>query len=129
MVNAARIFGIAVLMASYTADAGTSCFTYNGAGYCQYDGRVSRVYMNSGGLILIYFEQAFDPGQAASVGVTGVSTGSACMYSTTPGFNLDYARMLYSSALSAQARGATVSMQLWGQNSGYMVCDRIWVNE
>jgi len=43
--------------------------------------------------------------------------------------NPDYAKSLYASMLSAQARGATVSVQLWGVSAGYMKMDRIWVYE
>jgi hypothetical protein len=103
------------------------CEPYNGQGYCQYVGRVSRLYVNSGGEILLYFDTAMPSTAASSVGIGGVSNFTATIYRMAD--NPDYAKAMYASLLAAQARGATVEVQMWGTYAGYMKLDRIWVQE
>jgi hypothetical protein len=106
--------------------AAPTCHTYSGSGYCQYTGVVQQAYVNSAGLIIIFFDTPFDLSAPASVGIPGVSVSNACAFVIAE--SPDYAKMLYASALTAQARGTTVSMQLWGTTQGYLRCDRILVN-
>lgn len=117
----------AILTPVSIAEAGApACYTYGSAGYCQYDGLVARAYINSGNFLLIYFDAPLNLSSVASVGITGVTQADACGFPITE--NPDYAKMLFAAALAAQARGATVSLQLWGSASGYIRCDRIWTN-
>jgi hypothetical protein len=114
-----------ILCFAATAQASApTCSTSGGQGYCQYSGPISAAYVNSSGQILVYFDTPLDLSLPASVGIGGVTIGAACIYPIAS--NPDYAKMLYASVLAAQARGATVTMQLWGANSGYLICDRIW---
>ncbi len=117
---------LAMLVPRSTAFANApACYTYNGNGYCQYDGVISRAYVNSGNLILIYFDSPVTQSSLSAVGITGVSVYDACAYHTVE--NPEFAKMFFAAALAAQARGATVSIQLWGSVAGYLKCDRIWV--
>jgi len=119
---------VAGAIGSTTAHAGApTCASYAGQGYCQYTGRVYQAYINSSGQIIFYFDTGMDPNAPASVGISGVTVFNAAMYNMAD--NPDYAKALYASMLSAQARGATVSVQLWGTYAGYMKLDRIWVME
>jgi len=121
-------FAIISSMAISTASASApGCYTYNGQGYCQYTGKVSQAYVNSNGEILMYFDTAMPANAPSSVGISGVTALTATLFRTSQ--NPDYAKMLYSSLLAAQARGATVIVQMWGVEGGYMKLDRIWVNE
>jgi hypothetical protein len=43
--------------------------------------------------------------------------------------NPDYAKAMYATLLAAQARGATIEIQMWGALAGYMKLDRVWINE
>lgn len=117
--------GAIVLLFAVTAQASApTCSTSGGQGYCQYSGAISSAYVNSSGQILVYFDTPLDLSLPASVGIGGVTIGAACIYPIAS--NPDYAKMLYASVLAAQARGSSVTMQLWGTNGGYLICDRIW---
>ena len=119
---------IACSAMSSPASAGApGCYSYNGSGYCQYTGRAYQVYVNSNAEIILYFDTAMPANAPSSVGIAGVSVFGATLFRTSA--NPDYAKMLYASLLSAQARGATITVQMWGVDNGYMKLDRIWVNE
>jgi hypothetical protein len=126
-----RVIAAIALLASLatgTASAGApGCYSYSGSGYCQYTGRVYQAYVNSGGQVILYFDTPMDPTAPGSVGITGVSVFNATAYqlSDAP----DAGKAMYASLLTAQARGATVTVQMWGVTGGYMKMDRIWVQE
>jgi hypothetical protein len=126
--NASFVAAFALLCASGSTWAGApQCYTYGSSGYCQYTGKVRLAYVNSSGEIIFYFDTDMSPTAPSSVGISGVSIFSAAIYKIAD--NPDYAKMLYASMLSAQARGATVELQLWGTYAGYMKLDRIWMQE
>jgi hypothetical protein len=116
-----------LVMSSSASAAAPGCYAFNGAGYCQYTGRAYQVYVNSNGEIILYFDTAMPASAPSSVGIAGVSVFGATLFRTST--NPDYAKMLYASLLSAQARGATITVQMWGVENGYMKLDRVWVNE
>ena len=124
---AAAIAVIASLGNSAAIASAPGCYTYSGQGYCQYTGRASQVYVNSNGEIILYFDTPMAASAPASVGITGVSVLNAALYRLSD--NPDYAKLLYASLLSAQVRGATIQVQLWGVIGGYMKLDRVWVYE
>jgi hypothetical protein len=103
------------------------CYTYNGAGYCQYTGRVYQAYVNSNGEVILYFDTPMPESAPSSVGIAGVTVFGATLFrlSDAP----DAGKAMYASLLAAQARGATVTVQMWGVVGGYMKLDRVWVNE
>jgi hypothetical protein len=107
--------------------AAPSCYVYNGQGYCEYNGRVAQAYINAYNQILLYFDTPVSPASLSAAGITGVSSYSAAIYRVTD--NPEYARALYATLLAAQARGATISVQLWGTHDGYLKMDRIWIYE
>ena len=121
------IAALSILVAGNAFASPPACYTYSGQGYCQYTGKVYKVYVNSSSQILLYFDAPMSPTAPTSVGITGVSNYGAGIYNIAD--NPDYAKMLYASLLSAQARGAVVEVQLWGVSAGYMKLDRVWVNE
>jgi len=125
-------FGAALALAAALASApaaasAPTCQPYNGQGYCQYTGHASQVYVNSNGEIILYFDTPMAGSAPSSVGIAGVTVFGATLFRTSQ--NPDYAKMLYASLLAAQARGATITVQMWGVENGYMKLDRIWVNE
>ncbi len=101
-----------------------TCAVSQNVPYCQYTGKLKNVYINEGNLMLLSFEQSVDISIPASVGYTGVTNGSAGMYTTTA--NPSFAEFLYSTALTAFASEKPVTMQFRGA-AGYMKIDRIWV--
>lgn len=116
------------LGASSTASAAAPvCAVYNGQGYCEYNGRVAQAYINAYNQILLYFDAPVSPASLSAAGITGVSSYGAAIYRVTD--NPEYARALYATLLAAQARGATISVQLWGTHDGYLKMDRIWIYE
>jgi len=123
----AAIAAIASLGSSPVMAAAPACYTFSGQGYCQYTGRAREVYINSNGEIILYFDTAMPASAPSSVGIAGVSVLNAALYRLSD--NPDYGKLLYASLLSAQARGATIQVQLWGVTGGYMRLDRIWVQE
>jgi hypothetical protein len=115
-------------LASGTASAGApACYPYNGTGYCQYNGKATRIYINSGGEILLYFDTVMPAGAPSSAGISGVSNFSATIFPMAQ--SPDYAKAMYATLLAAQARGATIEVQMWGTHGGYMKLDRVWINE
>lgn len=110
-----------------TTQAGApQCYPWNSSGYCQYTGLVARAYANSGNWLLLYFDTPMDLNAPATVGLSGVTVNSAALYVMTE--NPDFAKALYASLLSAQARGATVTVQMSTVEYGYLHIDNIWVN-
>jgi len=121
---ALAIFFVAFFLPQSVMAQSFSCGTSGGTGYCSYNGKLSRVYINEGNTILIYFEQAIDTSLPATVGISGVTTGVATRYSLNS--NAKFADYLYSTALTALAGDKTVSMQ-FRSASGYLIVDRIWI--
>jgi hypothetical protein len=111
--------------ASSRADA-PQCYQYSGGWYCEYTGHVSQAYVNSNNWVLLYFDTPLNPSVPASVGATGVSVYNAALYVMSN--NRDFGKALYASLLSAQSRGTTVTVQMYGVNDGYLQMDRIWVS-
>jgi hypothetical protein len=103
------------------------CYPYNGTGYCQYDGRVQRAYINAYQQVILYFDTPINTASATSVGITGVTVSDAAIYNM--GANPEFGKALFAAMLTAQARGTTVSVQMHSASDGYLVIDRIWVNE
>jgi hypothetical protein len=107
--------------------APTHCHPYGSSGYCQYDGKVRQAYINAYQQVILYFDSTFNTADAAAVGISGVSVNSAAVYNM--GTNPDFGKALFAAMLSAQARGATVSVQMSSSSGGYLLIDRIWVSE
>ena len=102
-----------------------TCQQNQGSPYCQYIGAVEQAYINEDGVILLYFDTALDLTSPSSVGITGVTRDAAAAYKFDD--DPEYAKLLYASILSAQARGVNVAIQMRRVYSGYLVIDRIWV--
>lgn len=101
-----------------------SCHQLSGGNYCSYKGIVQRVYMNDAGLILIYFDAPLPLEDAAAVGFT-ISQGAAGAFVLQT--NPEFAKILYSTALSAKVSGTPINLQMRGTQNGYMKIDRIWM--
>ena len=106
--------------------AAPHCHPYQSTGYCQYDGKVARAYINAYKQIILYFDTTFNPSSAAAVGLTGVTVDNAAIYNTTT--DPDFAKSLFAAMLAAEARGSTISVQMMSVSGGYLVIDRIWVD-
>ena len=107
--------------------AAPHCHPWQSTGYCQYDGKVARAYINAYKQIILYFDTPFSPSSATNVGLTGVTIDNAAIYNTTT--DPDFAKSLFAAMLTAQARGANVSVQMMSVSAGYLVIDRIWVDQ
>lgn len=118
-------FLVSFVPATARADAPYCYNTSSGTPLCQYTGKVRQAYINSGGMILLYFDTALDLSAPSSVGLDGVTNASAAAVfkNDTP----DFAKSFYASVLSAQARDATISIQMKSSKYGYLVADRIWI--
>lgn len=128
LISASIVLAAAMLLAPQQAHAGApTCHTHSSGPYCRYTGTVRQVYVNSGNTILMYFDTSMDLAEPANVGISGVTSAAAGIVRADT--NVEFARFFYSSILAAQARGATVHVQMRGVVSGYLVIDRIWVHE
>ncbi len=103
------------------------CRTHNGAPYCQYDGYVAKAYINVYGQVLLYYDTPLDLSEPASVGISGISSTAAAAFSLDE--NLEFGRSLYATLLSAQSRGAKITVQMRDRVGGYLRIDRIWIHE
>ncbi len=122
----ALILSVVCITAAPFAEAGTHTCAVSSAGpYCQFTGKVARAYVNESNTILLYFDTPLDLNQPADVGIEGVTIAGAAAYPQTD--NPEFGKMLYASMLAAQARGATIVVQMRGRYGGYLRMDRIWV--
>lgn len=121
------IFFLLVMMtySGLSFSATPSCNQNGSDPYCSYNGTIERLYINASNVMLIYFESAMDPSVAQNVGFS-VTSGNAAALKITES-NSDFFQLLYSTALAAKMAGSTVSMQMRGNESGYMKVDRIWL--
>lgn len=132
-MRTARVVGgltvaLTMLLCSNTASAAAPvCYPYGSTGYCQYQGKVAQAYINAYSEILLYFDTPANPADVTGVGLTGVTNFHAARYHTVA--NPDFGKALYASLLSAQARGALVTVQMHSTGGGYLQIDRIWVSE
>lgn len=124
---AAIVAVFAVVQFSPATAAAPNCHPYNGYGYCQYDGRVREAYINAYNQIILYFDTPASLANVAAVGLAGVTVDNAAIYNMQT--NPDFGKALFAALLAAQARGATVSVQMHSVSGGYLVMDRIWVKE
>lgn len=111
---------------SATAAAPT-CAVSNGTPYCQYTGKVKKVYVNSYDEILLYFDTPLDLSLTTAVGLLGIGSSAAAAVRVSADEN--FSKFFYSTILTAQARGATITVQMRGSVNGYLGIDRIWINQ
>jgi hypothetical protein len=111
---------------SFAQAAAPQCHPWNSGWYCEYTGQVTQAYINADNLILLYFDTPVDPSALASVGASA-SYYNAASYVMTA--NPDFGKSLYASLLTAQARGATVTVQMSSVAQGYLQMDRVWVSQ
>tara|TARA_R110001599_G_scaffold249359_1_gene449218 strand:- start:9275 stop:9664 length:390 start_codon:yes stop_codon:yes gene_type:complete len=103
-----------------------ACRANGGSPFCFYEGKVSRLYINSSNLILMYFESPVDVSIPAQYGWnlnSGAATGLVMSDS-----NNDFAKTFYSTALAAKLADKKISIQMRNTTSGYLKVDRIWLN-
>lgn len=121
------VFGLMLSVSLSAFSAAPTCqHSSTGEAYCQYSGKVKKVYINSSNVMLIYFDTNLDLEETESVGFT-VTSRVAAAYPA--GENLDFAKMFYSTALAAQASDRNVTIQMRGNFSSYLKFDRIWLAE
>ncbi|GAA0340473.1 hypothetical protein GCM10009092_01210 [Bowmanella denitrificans] len=115
---------LALLLASTITNAEQPTCSSDHGGYCEYKGLVQKIYVNDGNLILIYFDTPVPLEVPASIGLN-ISKGQAAAFKIDN--NPEFARLFYSTALSAQATSRPVSIQMIGTEGGYLKFDRIWL--
>jgi len=122
--------GVVLLLAAGGASASFSCGLGAGTPYCQYEGKVERVYVNDNGRILAFIPSSFDSSLAEAQGLSSVTYTNAFMYLVDyqTDASPEFAKMLYATLLSAQAQNRDVQMQMRKVIGGYLVIDRIWIN-
>jgi hypothetical protein len=87
----------------------------------------ARAYINAYKQIILYFDAPLNIPDATNVGLAGVTVNNAALYNTTT--DPDFAKSLFAAMLAAQARGSTISVQMMSVSGGYLVIDRIWVDQ
>ena len=111
---------------SFSSIAAKPTCSSNYNGYCSYTGTVDRIYINSGNLILIYFDEPINLSEPSKAGLSITET-SAAIYRVND--NPEFARLFYSTALAAQASKRKVTIQMRDTLNGYLKFDRIWLAE
>lgn len=114
-----------VFVSNHSFSGAPQCYSSYG-GYCEYDGFVERIYVNSGNLILIYFDTPMASGETKKAGIASAELVAAMV---DLGKRPDFAKLLYSTALSAQATGRKISLQMHSASQGYLEADRIWLSK
>ena len=126
-----NILSVAIALAifGFSSDSMSSqptCREHSGGNFCQYSGTVREIYVNSGNLILLYFDNGIDVSIPQSYGINATNGGAAAVHISD---NSEFAHLFYSTALAAQASGRSVTIQMRGTRSGYLRADRIWLRE
>ena len=116
---------LALLMAlsANTFAAAPKCYSSPG-GYCQYTGKVKQIYINRWNLILLYFDTPIAASEPAKAGYS-INNRSAAAFPVKE--SPEFAKLFYSTALAAQASGRNVTIQMRGNQHGYLKFDRIWL--
>ncbi len=95
-------------------------------GYCQYTGKVSKIYVNAHDSILLYFDTRI-PVENALIASYTITNGAAGIIQISE--NPEFAKLFYSTALAAQASKRNVTIQMRGTYGAYLKMDRIWLND
>ncbi len=130
-MNPIRRFALVVLAVAVLAGTGGdaramsfNCHAGSGNPYCVYGGKVTRLYINESGLILMYFEGAVDALLATNHGLACAQNQGAAKYQTTWGA----ADFIYSTLMTAKTSNQDISLQLRCAHGGtYLNIDRIWL--
>lgn len=117
------IFFSSVLISNFALAGQPTCHSSHG-GYCAYTGKVQRIYINSGNLVLMYFDTPVPLDVPASIGLNVTQAPAAAIRVES---NSEFAKLFYSTALAAQASGREVTVQMRGTLGGYLKIDRIWL--
>jgi hypothetical protein len=115
-----------VTVACFSNASPPTCHPHSGGPYCKYTGKVQRLYMNEGNVILMYFDSPVLTSELANVDWNITSNSAAALKISES--NSDFAKTFYSTAMAALLSGHTVSIQMRGAQSGYLKIDRIWLN-
>ncbi|MGD8112537.1 hypothetical protein [Vibrio sp. TRT 17S01] len=121
-----KLFIALSLLLSTNAFAKAPTCSSSGGGYCSYLGMVERIYVNSGNLILVYFDV---PMSESEPGKAGMDVSNYAAGAIKINDNPDFAKLFYSTALAAQSSGRRISIQMRGSISGYPKIDRIWLEK
>ncbi len=100
-----------------------TCQDHPSGPYCSYTGKVASIYVNTSNTILVYFDAPVDVSLANSFGMNITNSVAAAVSNENP----EFAKMFYSTALTAQASGRAISIQMRGNHGGYLKIDRIWL--
>jgi len=116
---------LATFVSSFAFSGAPTCHTHSSGPYCQYTGQVEKVYVNTGGHILLYFDVLMDSSVPSNVGLN-VSNYFAAIYPLND--FPEFGNLLYSTMLAAQATGRNVTVQMRKTLHGYLEIDRIWLD-
>ncbi len=118
---------ICLTLMPLAVNAGTpTCHDHSSGSYCRYTGQVQSIYINTGNLILLYFDSPIDVSVPSEKGFH-ITNGSATAFLVDE--RPEFAKLFYSTALAAQASGREVTIQMRGTQHGYLRFDRIWLSK
>lgn len=123
MLNRILLAACVFFLTSIAQAGEPTCHSHNSVNYCTYTGSVSKIYANTHGIILMYFDTVL-PIEKSNISITN---GAAAAYPVAD--NPEFANLFYSTALAAQASGRNITIQMRGTESGYLKFDRIWLAE
>lgn len=112
-----------ILSISFLFAAAPTCHP---AKYCQYTGKVQRIYVNHANHILVYFDTAIDPKLSHDIGYNNTRNNAAIVDANENKIFADY---FYSTLLTAQASNREITIQMRGVLGGYLKADRIFLTE
>lgn len=119
-------FSVILFGLSFSVFASKPTCSSASGGYCQYVGKVNKIYINSSGVILMYFDTLASRDEAAAAGFNITQVNAAALPLNE---NPEFAKLFYSTALTAQASDREVLVQMHGVSGAYLKLDRIWLAE
>lgn len=104
---------------AYCKESGTD------TNYCKYQGKITKVYLNSDNVFLVFLEKPFNIEDAKKYGYP-INSGTAIALSLneTPS-----SQQFISMLTRAFNNELSVEIHTRGINSGYMELDRLWVSK
>jgi len=124
------LIGLNVFYSSHqrTNAAAPTCSSSHG-GYCSYTGKVKIAYINSGNVVLIYFDTRFDPNEATKANLSISGGGLSAAAFPINDANKLFGQSLYATALAALNADKRIGIQMRGNYGGYLKVDRIWIHK
>lgn len=121
------LLGLVLITSFNSTFAGTLNCLSSAGGYCNYSGKISRVYVNRGNILLIYTDAAMDLSQLTNAGDKFAAVTQASAIAVDMNEYPEFGKHVLSLALTAGMADKSISLQVRDRYGSYLQMDRIWL--